>query len=83
MLVTSPNITAGANSATAGYRDIDWVRTLRHGVKPDGRPVMIMPSEDYNRLTDNDLASIIGYVRQMPSAPGRAAQIILLRRKSQ
>ncbi|UUZ55578.1 hypothetical protein LP419_08250 [Massilia sp. H-1] len=70
MLVTSPNITAGANSATAGYRDIDWVRTLRHGVKPDGRPVMIMPSEDYNRLTDNDLASIIGYVRQMPWRPG-------------
>lgn len=77
MLVTSPNITAGANSATAHYRDIDWVRTLRHGVKPDGRPVMIMPSEDYNRLTDNDLASIIGYVRQMPPAPGSVAQIVL------
>jgi len=77
MLIASPNITAGANSATAHYRDLDWVRTLRHGVKPDGRPVMIMPSEDFNRLTDDDLASIIAYVRQLPPAPGRSAQILL------
>jgi len=77
MLIASPNISAGANSATARYRDIDWVRTLRHGVKPDGRPVMIMPSEDYNRLTDDDLASIIAYVRQLPPVPGQRAQIRL------
>ena len=77
MLIASPNISRGANSATARYRDIDWIRTLRHGVKPDGRPVMIMPSEDYNRLTDDDLASIIAYVRQLPPVPGQGAQIRL------
>src|SRR6266571_2565650 len=42
MLVVSPNITAGANGVTANYRTEDWVRTLRHGVKPNGHPVMIM-----------------------------------------
>jgi hypothetical protein len=26
----------------------DWVRTIRHGVKRDGRPVMIMRSEEYD-----------------------------------
>jgi len=77
MLVVSPNITSGANSATARYRDIDWVRALRHGVKPDGRPVMIMPSEDFNRLTDDDLASIIAWVRQLPPVPGRRAEVRL------
>ena len=30
---------------------------IRHGVKPDGRPLLIMPSEDYNRFTDADLAA--------------------------
>lgn len=77
MLIVSPNITAGANSATKNYRPIDWVRTLRHGVKPDGTPVMIMPSEDYNRLTDDDLAAIIGYVGQLPPVPGKAGVIEL------
>ncbi|MES2015757.1 MAG: c-type cytochrome [Pseudomonadota bacterium] len=77
MLVVSPGIAPGANSAVAAYRTEDWVRTLRHGVKPDGRPVMIMPSEDYNRLTDADLAAIIAYVTQLPPAPGRSRVIAL------
>ena len=77
MLVVSPNITRGANSATLGYETLDWVRTLRHGVKPDGRPVMIMPSEDYARLTDDDVASIIAYIQQMPAVAGRNALVRL------
>jgi mono/diheme cytochrome c family protein len=71
MLVVTPNITAGANSAVAGYRESDWVRTLRHGVKPDGTPLMIMPSEEYTRLSGADLAALIGYVRQLPPASGQ------------
>lgn len=71
MLVVSPNISGGENSVTRNYTTEDWVRTLRHGVKPDGRPVMIMPSEDYNRLTDDDVAAIIGYVRQLPPVAGQ------------
>jgi mono/diheme cytochrome c family protein len=77
MLIVSPNITSGANSAVKNYQISDWVRTLRHGIKPNGTPVMIMPSEDYNRLTDDDLASIIGYVLQLPPVEGRVAQIQL------
>jgi mono/diheme cytochrome c family protein len=77
MLIVSPNISAGENSATKNYSGEDWVRTLRHGVKPDGRPIMIMPSEDYNRLTDDDLAAVIAYVRQLPPVPGRIRAIEL------
>ena len=71
------HISPGAGSVTAAYRDEDWVRSIRHGVKPDGRPLMIMPSEDYNRLTDNDMAALIGYLKQMPATGGGAAVIEL------
>jgi mono/diheme cytochrome c family protein len=70
MLVVSPNITAGANSVTSAYQVEDWVRTVRHGVKPNGNPILIMPSEDYNRLTDEDMASLIVYVKSLPPAAG-------------
>jgi mono/diheme cytochrome c family protein len=70
MLVVSPNITTGANSVTTAYQIEDWVRTVRHGVKPNGTPIMIMPSEDYNRLTDDDMAAVIAYVKQLPPAAG-------------
>src|SRR4030095_12836015 len=33
----APNITPGG--ATAKYSEVDWVRTIRHGVKPDGRAI--------------------------------------------
>ena len=42
--LAGPHISAGAGSVTAAYRDEDWVRIVRHGVKPDGRPALIMPS---------------------------------------
>ena len=38
---------------------------MRHGVKPNGRPVMVMPSEDYNRLSNDDLSALVSCVRQL------------------
>jgi mono/diheme cytochrome c family protein len=70
MLIVSPNITTGANSVTTAYKIEDWVRTVRHGVKPNGTAIMIMPFEDYNRLTDDDMAAVIAYVKQLPPAAG-------------
>lgn len=75
MLVHAPNITPSPNSVVAGYSAKDWTRILRHGIKPNGRPAIVMPSEDYARFTDVDLASLIAYLRQMPPAPGGGAQI--------
>ena len=70
-----PNITTGPGGVVGGYRPQDWVRTLRHGIKPNGEPTMVMPSEDYNRLTDEDLAALVAYVRSLPSAQGEGAII--------
>lgn len=71
--IAGPNITPGG--VTAAYKPVDWVRTIRHGVKPGGQPAMIMPSEDYNRFTDQDLASLVSYVRSLPPARGGAAVV--------
>jgi mono/diheme cytochrome c family protein len=75
MFVVAPNITAGANGVAGAYQAADWVRTVRHGVKPNGNPVMMMPSEDYSRLTDEDMAALVSYVQQMPAVPGQRARI--------
>lgn len=73
MHVAGPNITSGPGSVVAHYKPEDWERAIRHGVTPDGRALMIMPSEDYNRLTNDDLASLVAYLRHMPPASGQAA----------
>ncbi len=69
--IAGPNITPAG--VVARYRPEDWDRTIRHGVKPDRRPAMIMPSEDYNRLTDADLAALVAYIRSLPPAQGGVA----------
>jgi mono/diheme cytochrome c family protein len=73
--IHAPDITPVAGSPVAHYSALDWTRTIRHGVKPDGRPAIVMPSEDYARLTDDDVAAIVAYVRQLPSGAGGAAVI--------
>jgi mono/diheme cytochrome c family protein len=75
--IKGPNISPGAGSVVARYEAIDWVRTIRHGVGPGSRPLMIMPSEDYNRFTDDDLASLVAYVRALPPVAGGPAEVIL------
>ena len=75
--IKGPNITTGAGGVVAGYQPVDWVRTIRHGVTPAGRPLMIMPSEDYNRLTDADLAALVAYVKTLPPATGTGAEVVL------
>ena len=77
MRVKAPNITTGAGGVVAGYNEGDWVRAIRHGVAPSGRALMVMPSEDYNRMSDADFAALVAYVRSLPPVPGSAAEIKL------
>jgi mono/diheme cytochrome c family protein len=40
-VLAGPAIGTGPGSATLKYAAADWERTIRHGVKPDGRPAMM------------------------------------------
>jgi len=73
----SPDITPSRLGVTARYSEADWVRALRHGIDPDGRPLLIMPSEDYSRMSDADLAAIVAYARSLAAASGERAEIHL------
>jgi cytochrome c553 len=62
--VVAPNITRGG--ATANFRDADFVRAIRYGVDPSGRQLWSMPTDDYNHLSDADLAALIAYLKSLP-----------------
>lgn len=77
MYVKSPNITAGRGGVVSDYSEGDWVRAIRHGVNPKGHALLVMPSEDYNRMNDADFAALVAYVRSLPPVAGEAATIRL------
>src|SRR5258708_1751265 len=77
MRVKSPNITRGPGGVVATYGEGDWVRAIRHGVNPRGHALLIMPSEDYNRMSDADLAALVTYVRSLPNVVGAGTELQL------
>jgi mono/diheme cytochrome c family protein len=60
----APNLTA--DGIGAEYTTEDWVRAIRHGVKPDGDAIKLMPSQYYYYLSDADLGAIIAYIQSVP-----------------
>lgn len=77
LVVRGPNITMGQGSPVLGYRAVDWVKAIRHGVTPNGRPLIVMPSEDYNRMTDADLGAMVAYIRSLPAREGDGRRVEL------
>jgi mono/diheme cytochrome c family protein len=49
-----------------GWSGADWSRAVRRGVAPDGRPYYMMPSHDYQPMSDAELGSIVAYVATLP-----------------
>jgi cytochrome c553 len=60
----APNLTRAGLGTT--FQDADYVRAIRYGLDPSGRQLWGMPSDDYNRLTDGDLATLIAYLKSLP-----------------
>jgi mono/diheme cytochrome c family protein len=64
--IIAANLTRGTGGIGAQFSDADWVRAIRHGVGPDGKPLLFMPSQVFAALSDPDLADIIAYVKSVP-----------------
>lgn len=60
------NLTSGRGGVGRTYSAADWVRSIRYGVRPDGRGIIFMPSDYFNRISDGDLAAMIAYLRSLP-----------------
>jgi mono/diheme cytochrome c family protein len=61
----------GSNLTPAGvganYTDADWVRAIRHGIRPNGKSLVFMPSEIFNQLGAEDLSAVIAYLKSVPA----------------
>jgi len=65
-IVVAPNLTSGEGGLGATYTPEDWIRTIRHGVTPKGRSVIIMPSLFFDEISQDDLLAMIAYLQTIP-----------------
>ena len=64
--VITPNLTSGKGGIGSQRSDVDLIRSIRHGVRPDGTPLLFMPSTEFYFLSDADLGNVLAYIRSMP-----------------
>ena len=50
----------------ATYTDADWERAVRHGVRPSGQVLLIMPSHHFNHMSDEDLGAVLAFLKTFP-----------------
>ncbi len=63
--LVSANLTRGRGGIGAVRSDEDLVRSIVHGIKPDGHSVIYMPSNEF-QTSGEDLGAMLGYIRSMP-----------------
>lgn len=65
--IDSANLTAGAGGIGQEFSaDEDYVRAIRHGIDPEGKPIFMPAVVSTAHLSDQDLGSIIAYLKTVP-----------------
>jgi len=60
------NLTSGQGGICGTYTDADWLRALRHGIRPNGENLIIPPAEFSTTFGIDDLADMIAYLKTLP-----------------
>jgi len=64
--IVPANLTSGRGGIGGSLTDDDYVRAIRHGIGLDSQALTIMPAEEYNKISDDDLGAIIAYLKTLP-----------------
>jgi mono/diheme cytochrome c family protein len=60
-----PNLTSDVETGLGAWTDAEIARAIREGVDKDGVSLVIMPSSNFQHMSDEDIASLVGYLRSL------------------
>jgi mono/diheme cytochrome c family protein len=76
-VIANANLTRGQGSEVSDYTSEDWARSIRHGVGPDGKPLLIMPSNQHYIMSDKDLGALLAYIQSVPAVDNELPELAL------
>ncbi len=66
--IVAPNLTPDRETGAGNWSDDQFARAIREGIGHDDRALFpIMPYQHYRAMSDEDLASVIVYLRSLPA----------------
>jgi len=73
--LNAPNITPDRETGAGDWTDDMFARAIREGIGHDGRALFpVMPYQNYRNYSDEDVASIVVYLRSIPAVSNRVAK---------
>ncbi|MBI5824134.1 MAG: c-type cytochrome [Chloroflexi bacterium] len=66
MTLDSANLTPGEGGIGGEFTDEDYVRAIRHGIDPEGKPLYMPSVPAFQYMSDEDLGAIIAYLKTIP-----------------
>ena len=74
--VIAPNITPDQETGAGRWTDEQFERAIRRGIGNDGRTLAPnMPYAAFNAMTDEDVASVVVYLRSIPAVRNKLQQM--------
>lgn len=67
----SANLTSGEGGIGGDFTAEDFVRAIRHGINKEGKPIFMPAVVSTAHLSDEDLGSIIAYLKTLPPVDRR------------
>lgn len=85
-LVAATNLTSGAGGVATNYDDAMTARAIRNGIDEAGKPLLFMPSHEFQGFSDEDTGLLIAHIRNLPSvdnvmpesSPGLVGRILFV-----
>ena len=66
--VDSANLTSGVGGIGREFTTTeDYVRAIRHGVDPQGKPIFMPSVAAFQNMSDGDLGAVIAYLKTVPA----------------
>lgn len=63
--------------AVAKYDSTTLERAIRHGIKHDGSPLWVMPSENFIHLADDDVRAVVSYLETLRPAGSITPAVVI------
>ncbi|MBT1695953.1 c-type cytochrome [Fulvivirgaceae bacterium PWU4] len=64
--LAGPNLTRGKGGIPDDYATLNWIKAIRHGLDSSNHPLMVMPSLETSKMSQEDLGAMIAYLNDLP-----------------
>jgi cytochrome c553 len=63
--MAGPNLTRGNGGLPSDYPTENWVKAIRHGLDKNNLPLIVMPSLETSKMSEDDLSAMIAYLNSI------------------